>query len=165
LAIRYEPKKILKRLASKKNVERLITDKLTVNKAAVNAIEQSGVIGKKELQFIAMGVVQKYRDKVEVFQDEGFTKADAIDEVLDDKRLLVQRVQNAVVRGITASIKEKYHGYYYTWLKSTANEPDEEHKKKWGKVFQIGKGEAPGERYGCQCGMEIHVDETKLSLD
>lgn len=152
-------------MASKKNVERIITPKLTVNRAALNAIEQAGVMGKKELQFIAMGVVKKYREKAEEFQDEGLTKADATEEVLENKALLVQRVQNATVRAITEKIREKYHGHYYTWLPSTANVPDKEHMKKYGKRFQIGKGEAPGERYGCQCGMEIHVDETKLSLD
>ncbi len=43
--------------------------------------------------------------------------------------------------------------------------PDAEHKKKYGKRYQLGKGEKPGDRYGCKCGMDIHVKESKLVLE
>lgn len=165
MTIRYEPKKILKRMAKKSRVEELVTEKLTLNRAVLNAIEASGVLGKKQLEFIALRVIKDYREKASELQLEGLTKAEAREEVLENKKRLVQSVRNATIREVTKQIKEQYWGEYYTWLPSTAANPDEKHRKKYGKRYQIGKGEAPGDRYGCQCGMEIHVKESRLVLE
>lgn len=165
MAIRYEPKKILRRLAKKSNVKALVTDKLTVNKAALNAIETSGVLGKKQLEWVALGVIKGMREKAEDLQNEGLSAQDAREEVAEDKRLLVQRVQNAMVSEVTKQVKKQYRGEFYTWLPSTAANPDPKHRKKYGKRYQLGKGEAPGDRMGCQCGMEIHVKASRLVLE
>lgn len=165
MAIRYEPKKVLKKMASKKNIENLVTDNLTVNRAVLNSLEASGVLGKKQLQYVGLQVIKDYRERADKLTEEGLTRAESRDEVLENKALLVQRVQNATVNEITKKVKEKYRGEYYVWLPSSAKNPDEKHMKKYGKRYQLGRGEAPGDRYGCKCGMEILVDAKRLSLD
>lgn len=165
MTIRYEPKKILRRIAKKSKVEDLVTEKLTVNRAALNAIEASGIVGKKEMETVALKVLKNYREKREAFRDEGLSKTEATEEVLENKKQLVQRVRQATVHEVTKQIKSQYRGEFYTWLPSTAKNPDKKHMRKYGKRYQIGKGEAPGDRYGCQCGMEIHVEESRLVLE
>ncbi len=152
-------------MAKATNVEKLVTPSLTVNRAALNAIATSGVLGKKELEFVALGVLRDYRERALNLEDEGLTKSDARGEVLDDKSLLVNRIQNATVAAITEKVQEQYHGEFYTWTKSSAATPDKEHMKKYGKRYQLGKGEKPGDRYGCKCGMDIHVKESRLVLE
>lgn len=166
MAIRYEPKKVLKKMASKKNIENLVTDNLTVNKAVLNSLETSGVLGKKQLQYVGLGVIKEMRERAEKLRDDtGITKAESREEILENKKQLVQRVQNATVNEITKKVKEKYRGEFYIWLESSAAVPDKKHKRKYGKKFLLGKGEAPGDRHGCRCGMEILVDAKRLSLD
>jgi hypothetical protein len=165
LAIVYQPKKILARMASKKNLENLVTENLTVNRAVLNSIATSGVVGKKQLEKIALNVLKDYRDRAADIQLEGATKTEAREEVLENKGLLVNRVQNAMVSGITTQVQDQYRGEFYVWLPSTAVHKDPLHVKKYGKRFQIGKGEMPGDRYGCMCGMKILVPETKLILE
>lgn len=165
MAIRYEPKKVLKKMASKKNIENLVTDNLTVNKAVLNSLESSGVLGKKQLQYVGLNVIKDMRERAEKLTEEGLTKAESREEILENKKQLVQRVQNATVHEITKKIKEKYRGEFYIWLESSALNPDKKHKRKYGKKFLLGKGEAPGDRYGCKCGMEILVNAKRLSLD
>lgn len=165
MAIKYQPKKVLKRLADKKNVEKLLTKKLTVNRTALNAVENSGILGKAELENAALKVIKQYRKKANELRKLGATKAEALREITEDPRALVQQIQNATVAEITKQVKAQYHGEFYTWLPSTAVNRDPKHVKKYGKRFRIGKGEAPGDRYGCRCGMEIHVSESRLVLE
>lgn len=165
MTIRYQPKRILKRMADKKNVEKLLTKKLNVNRTALNAIETSGVLGKKQLEKTALKVIKGYRKAADELRAKGATKAEAIRAISEDPRALVQQIQNATVHEITRQVKEQYHGAFYTWLPSTAKNPDKKHMKKYGKRFRIGKGEAPGDRFGCRCGMEIHVPESRLVLE
>lgn len=165
MTIKYEPKKILKKMASKANVEKLVTDNLTINRAVLNSLESSGVMGKKQLEFVGLNVIRDYRERADKLTEEGLTKGESREEVLENKKLLVQRVQNATVSEITKKVKTKYRGEYYIWLPSSAKVPDKKHMKKYGKRYQLGRGEAPGDRYGCKCGMEILVDAKRLSID
>jgi len=166
VAIKYEPKKLLAKMASKKNIESLVTENLTVNRAVLNSIESNSVLGKKTLQDVGLKVIKGYREKVETLRDtDGISKTDAREEVLENKKLLVKRVQNATVHEITKKVKEKYRGEYYVWLPSSAAVPDKKHKRKYGKRYQLGKGESPGDRFGCRCGMEILVSASRLRLD
>lgn len=165
MTIRYQPKNLLKRMAAKKNIERLLTKRLTVNQAALNAIDAVDIVGKKQLETVALNVIKGYRDKVETLREQGATKAEAEREVTGDPKALVQQIQNATVNEITNQIKDQYHGEFYKWLPSTAKHRDPKHVKKYGKIYQIGKGEAPGDRYGCRCGMEILVPESSLVLE
>lgn len=86
------------------------------------------------------------------------------EEIIDNPKQLIQRVQNNIVNQIAGEIKDAYRGEYYKWLPSDAAEPDPIHQLKYGKRYQVGKGEMPGDRYGCRCGMFILVKETKLKL-
>jgi hypothetical protein len=56
-------------------------------------------------------------------------------------------------------IKKTGEKKLYRWLPSSAMNPDPEHEKLYGKIFEIGTGDSqgnmPGERYGCQCDLEI----------
>lgn len=165
MAIKYQPKNVLRKMASKKSVKNLVKKDLDVRKAALNAIDETGILSKKELEKVALRVLKDYRKRVERMQEAGYTKAEAIAELASDPKLLIQRVQNATVHKITQELQKKYRGEYYIWLPSTAAVPDPDHMKKYGKRYQIGRGEMPGDRFGCQCGMEILVPEKRLKLD
>ncbi len=127
-------------------------------------LSKSEVLTKPTLEKIALKVIKQYKASYGEFRDEGATVAEATEEALNGKALLVQRVQNAVVHEISSNVKETYHGEFYEWLPSDANEPDPLHQLNYGQKFQLGVGEAPGDRYGCLCGMNILVDETQLEL-
>jgi hypothetical protein len=152
-------------MASKKRVKELVKKDLGLKKAALNSIEGVNVLDKKTLQDVALKVLEGYRERVEVLREQGYTKAEAVASFQKDPKLLVQRVQNATSYEISQRIKETYEGEFFIWLPSTAVVPDEEHAKKYGKRFRIGVGEMPGDRYGCQCGMEILVDAKRLKLE
>lgn len=161
MSIKYEPKKML---TSKKKIESLLTDRLTVNRAALNAIVDVTPLTKKELEFVAGNVIKKMRERADNLRDEGLTKTEAIEETLENKKLLIQRVKMGTIYAASQKIKEKYFGEYYIWLESSAEDQRPEHIKKYGKKFRIGNGEIPGEAYGCQCGMEILVDAKRLKI-
>lgn len=165
MSIIYQPKNYTKKMAGKKKVKSLIKKDLTVRKAALSSIESVSVLDKKTLEDVALKVLESYRDRVETLRSQGYTKAQAIEMIQRDPKLLQQRVANATSFEITNQILEKYDGEKFRWLPSTANVPDEEHRKNYGKIFRIGIDEIPGERYGCQCGMEILVDAKRLKLE
>ncbi len=165
MTIKYQPKKILKKMAPDALIERLVTKKLTLNRATLLMLERTGILSKKELQRVAMKVIKEYK---RTYRDEildGATKKAALEEAIGDRRLMVQRIKNASVSEITDRVKRRYRGEFYIWLPSTAVNPDPKHMKKYGKRYRIGRGESPGDRYGCQCGMQIYVDESRLELE
>jgi hypothetical protein len=88
---------------------------------------------------------------------DGASKAEALDETLNDRKLLVNRVQNNIVFQIKEEIADAYAGEFYEWLPSDAETPDPIHQLNYGSTFQIGVDEMPGDRYGCRCGMNILV--------
>lgn len=152
------PRKIAKKLAPKKTIEKLVRNDLTINRAAATMLAKSGVLGKKKVEEVAIKVIRQYK---EIHKAEGGTKASA----MNDKVLMVERVQNVATREITKEVKKVYRGERYEWLPSLAETPDPLHQLNYGKRFWLGKGEAPGDRWGCQCGMRILVDEDELLLD
>lgn len=165
MTIRYQPKNVLKRMAAKKNVKNLLNKDLSVKKAALKSIATSGIVGQEKLEEVALRVAKSYRERVDKMRaEQGYTKVEATQELLKDPKLLIQQVQNETVAEITKAVQKQYHGAWYTWLPSTAKVPDLKHMKKYGKKYRIGKGEKPGDRHGCQCGMEIHVKESRLVL-
>lgn len=164
MSITYDPKKLLRKMAPKKKIEKLITQRLTLNRAVLSSLTDSGILSKKTLQDIALRVLKQYRTKRKEEIADGLSKAAATDVAVNDKRLMIQRVQNAAIFEINSEIKRQYRGEFYEWLPSDAAEPDPIHQLNYGQTFQLGKGEAPGDRYGCRCGMEILVDESKLEL-
>lgn len=164
MAIRYDPRKLLRKAAPKATVEKLVTQNLTLNRAVVTVLTKADILSQKKLEDVAIRVIRGYKDKFGSEVDSGATKSEAIAEAVNGKRQMVSRIQDAVVFQISKDIKSSYRGEFYVWLPSDASTPDPVHQLNYGSRFQIGKGEMPGERYGCRCGMNILVKETRLDL-
>ena len=164
MTIVYKPKKILEKMAPEQAIEKLVTQKLTINRAAVASLERAGILPRKEIERIAIKVIREYKRDYKQEKKSGATNADAYEEAVKDKRLMIARVQQATLYEIGQTIQQNYRGEFYEWLPSTAKNPDKEHMKKYGKKYQLGKGEAPGDRRGCQCGMRILVKSNRLDL-
>lgn len=165
MPIKYDPKEFLKKIAPTQKVEKLVTQKLTLNKTVLTVLEGGAdFISKSSLQRTALKVIKQYREKYQELKEDDVPFSEAKDEAVNENKLLVSRVQNNVVNQIAGEIKDKYRGEYYIWLPSDADEPDPLHQLNYGKRFQIGKGEMPGDRDGCRCGMKILVDDDELEL-
>ncbi len=168
MSIRVLPSKLLKKMAPKKKVQKLVTKRLTLNRAVLSALAEVNILSKKALETIALKVIKGYKEKVSQEVDDGTSKAQATDDTINEGALMVQRVQNAAVHEIVKEVKTQYRGEFYKWLPSDAETPSPLHQLNYGKTFQLGvgddNGEDPGDRYGCRCGMEILVDETRLKL-
>lgn len=162
--IRYHPIDLLKKIAPESKIKKLVTPRLTMKKAALSFISDIPFLSEKSVQQTALKVIKGYKERFDQAVDDGASVPAATTEALDDKKLLVNRVQNEIVSQIADQIKDSYSGEYYRWLPSDALNPDPLHQLKYGKRYQIGKGEMPGDRYGCRCGMQILVKETKLDL-
>jgi len=165
MTINYLPSVILKKLVKKKTVENLVTENLTLNKAAVKTLANMNLLTEKKITEIAIRVINGYKEKYSELRDSGDDKSTALADALNDKKNMIREVENACLYEISQDIKYSYRGEYYIWLPSDAETPDPVHQLKYGKKYQIGKGEMPGDRYGCHCGMQILVDETRLDLE
>lgn len=169
MSIVYDPKKLLRKIAPTRKIERLVSSKLTLKKAALSFVDSIDFIDKAKVQEVALKTIKGYqlREAAAVVKsglDRSAGKEER-EEIVKDPKQLIQRVENEVLLQVAEGIKNKYAGKTYTWLPSDAEEPDPEHQSNYGKVFTIGDGEMPGDRIGCRCGMEIHTDETQLKLD
>lgn len=121
-------------------------------------------ISKKTIEKVALKTVKQYKKRFKNEKESGLSASAAKEAALADKKLMVNRVQSAIVLEVSQEIKKEYLGEFYIWLPSNAQEPDPEHQLNYGSTFQVGKGEMPGERYGCLCGMDILVKGTKLDI-
>lgn len=165
MTIKYEPREFLKKIAPRRKVEKLITRKLTLNRAALSLLEGGrDFISKPTLEKTALKVIKGYKQKYQDLRKDGEKVADALDQATHENQLLINRVQNSIVNQVAQEIRDRYRGEYYIWLPSDAEEPNPLHQLNYGKRFQIGVGEMPGERSGCRCGMEILVNEDQLEL-
>lgn len=169
MAIVYDPKDMLKKIAPESKIKKLVSSRLTLKKTALNFVDAVDFIDKKSVSKIALKTIDSYQKRVANEQVQaGFDSSAGKDlekEILSDPKQLIQRVQNEVVFQVSNAIKENYDGENYEWLPSDAKEPDPEHQLNYGKIFTIGDGEMPGERIGCRCGMRILVKQTKLNLE
>jgi hypothetical protein len=162
--MRYEPSKLLKRLKLDERALDLMTPNMAINRSAIKAIADMGILPRETAENVALKVIKEYRAKAAELRAEGATKAEAIDEAANGGRKLAARVQSAVLHEQTQIIKRAYRGEFYEWLASTAETPREEHVANYGKIFQLGvgddEGNDPGDLWGCQCGMRIITDDT-----
>lgn len=163
MSIKFLPSEFLKKAAPKQLVEKLVTKDLTLNKAAVKTLARGG-FKKKKLETAALEVIKSYKKRYRKEKKAGSSASAALKDTLNDKKLMVSRVQGEIVYQVHKQIRDEYRGEYYEWLPSDAKEPDPLHQLKYGLVFRIGKGEMPGDRFGCRCGMNILVDATELEL-
>jgi len=120
-------------------------------------VDDIDFLDKKRVAEVALKTIKGYKKRI---KEDKTVKA----EIVNDPAFLINRVQNEVVLQISEGIREKYDGEFYIWLPSDADEPDPEHQLNYGKRFQVGDGEQPGDRYGCRCGMEVLTKDTKLEL-
>lgn len=158
---------MLRKIAPDAKIERLLKDNVSLKKTALSFVDSVEFLDKKAVSRVALETIRSYQLRIAKAQAEAGEReaGRAIqDQILDDPKLLIQRVQNEVVFQIASEIKETYAGEQYEWLPSDAEEPDPEHQLNYGKVFTVGEGEMPGERIGCRCGMNILVKETQLKL-
>lgn len=164
MPILHDPKKMLRKIAPKKKIERLIKGDLSVNKAVLSMFDEVDFISKRDIATVALNTSKQYKARYKEERESGESVSAAKETTLNGKKMLISRVENAVVHQVAQTIKEEYEGEYYKWLPSDADTPDPEHQLNYGKVFQIGDGEFPGERYGCRCAAEILVKGSKLEL-
>lgn len=172
MAIVYDPKDMLKKIAPESKIKKLVSGRLTLKKAALNFVDAVDFIDKKAVSKIALKTIDSYQKRIATEQVEaGLDKSAGAaleKEILANPKQLIQRVQNEVVWQIANGIKEQYGDEDAEWLPSDAEEPDPEHQLNYGKIFRISEGingEIPGERIGCRCGMRILVKQTKLNLE
>lgn len=155
--IKYEPSKLIKKIAPEKKIKKLVSSRATLKKTALSFVDDIDFLDKKKIATVALKTIKAYKDRI---KDDPTIKTD----LLEDPAQLIQRVQNEIVLQIGDEIKTKYDGEFYVWLPSDAEEPDPEHQLNYGKTFQVGDGEQPGDRYGCRCGMQILTEDEKLEL-
>lgn len=149
-----------------RKVSKLVGSRLTLKKAVLNQLARSSdLLSKDTMEEVALGVLKDYRERYADLREEGVPVDEAKDEATNGNKLLMQRVRNSTNYEITRRIQKKYRGTKYEWLPSSAEVPDPLHQLKYGKIFTLGKGEAPGDRYGCECGMRILSDDEELNLD
>ena len=164
MAIRYLPTELLKKIAPAKKIEKLVTNRLTLNKTVLSLFDDVDFLSKKTMERTALKAIKHYKERYKEEIADGLSAPEAKEETLNDKKLLVSRVQNEVISEVADEIKDQYRGEFYKWLPSDADTPDPLHQLNYGSKFQLGKGEMPGDRYGCRCGMLILVPEKRLSL-
>lgn len=155
--IKYQPDKLLEKMAPASKIKKMMTKGVSLKRAALGFLDDSEVISKKSVADVALKTLKSYRERIDA-------DSEVKDEIRNDPKLLINRVQNEIVMQISNEIKSKYTGEKYRWLPSDADEPDPEHQAKYGEIFTVGDGEMPGERYGCRCGMEILTEDEKLEL-
>lgn len=163
MAITYDPKKLLAKIAPDEKIKRMVTKTLDPRKAALSFVSDVPFIDKKQVTEVALKTLKSYRQRVAA--ESGEDAKDLEKELAKSPMQLIQRVQNDLIFQVSQEIKSTYRGEKYEWLPSDAEDPDPEHQLNYGKVFVVGEGEMPGERIGCKCGMRILVNETELKLD
>lgn len=170
VSIKFLPDEMLKKLAPKKKVEKLLSGKVTVKKAALSFLDDATFIDKASVLDVALKVAKNYKERIKTAKvDDSQTAADDLKtELVDDPKLMVQRVQNEIVFQVHDGIKKTYGGRMAVWLPSDADEPRPEHQLNYGMEYEIGvgiDGVEPGDEYGCRCGVEIKGSETELELE
>ncbi len=155
--IKYEPSKLIKKLAPKSKIKKILKANVSLKQSALSFVNDLDFISPKSVTSIALKTIKAYKKRI---KDDPSIK----DEILADPKQLIQRVQNEVITQVAGEIRDKYSGEFYIWLPSDADEPDPEHQLNYGKEFQIGDGEQPGDRYGCRCGMQILVKDSSLDI-
>lgn len=164
MSIIFDPTNMLKKIAPLKKVEKILSGRVTVKKTALRFLDDIEGIDKSQVLDVALKTVKSYKARIKAADDES---TEVKTEILDDPKLLVNRVQNEIVFQMHEGIKRNYGGQKARWLPSDADDPRPEHQLNYGKEYIIGEGidgVEPGDEYGCKCGVEILTDETQLDL-
>lgn len=171
MSIKFDPNSMLKRIAPKAKIKRMVSSRMSVKRTVLASIGTEEIpIDNGSLAEIAKATLDGYKERIAKAQAENF-EAEAGTEIkeaiLENPAQMIQRVQNEVVFQVHQGIQKKYGGELARWLPSDADEPRPEHQANYGKTYVIGEGidgVEPGDEFGCRCGVEILVDETQLDL-
>lgn len=172
MSIVFDPNSMLKRIAPKAKLKRMVNSRLGLKRTILANIGTDEIpIDNGTLAKVARDTLLGYKERMaKAVADNNFERSagtEVKEEILKDPKQLIQRVQNEVVYQVHQGIKEKYGGQRARWLPSDSEEPRPEHQAHYGKIYIIGEGIdgiEPGDEYGCKCGVEILTDETKLDL-
>jgi len=96
---------MLKKIAPRAKIKRMISSRMGVKRTALAIVDAAaeteiGLINKKKVLDVALKTVQGYQERIEAATDTGVR-----DQILDDPKQLIQRVQNEVVFQISGEIK------------------------------------------------------------
>lgn len=158
--IRYRPEHLINKILPDSALEKMITGDLSLKKGALKSLSKLKFLDEKSVRESANKVLKSYKKRAKD-EDSDDTK----ESLKEDPKLFVQRVKQNIAYQMTQAVKERYQGEAYTWIPSSADEPDPEHQLNYGKKFIVGVGEMPQDRQGCQCGMDIHTDDKVLDLE
>ena len=159
---RFDPQTWLKRVFPK-GIEKsgLLNDKLEIKKTYLKALVRATSVSQRQLTQEIYKTVDFYVEKEERLKAQGVKAFKQ--EALNGQALLTERIKNFLVYSEVQAQKKAHKGRMYRWLPSSAKEPDPEHQLLYGKVFREGEGDKegymPGERWGCQCGIEWLDDD------
>lgn len=177
MAIVFDPAKMLRKIAPEAKIANMVSSKLSLKRTALAFVDRAsdddvGVLDKKAVTSVVRKTIRGYQERIaKATVDADFDRAagrEVLTEILDDPKQLIQRVQNELVFQVQQKIQTQYKGRRGRWLPSSAEEPDPLHQKNYGQEYEIGvgiDGEEPGDRFGCQCGVEILGNETQLELE
>jgi hypothetical protein len=178
MAIIFDPTKMLAKIAPKAKIKRMVSGQLSVKRTILANIGTDEIpIDNGSLGKVARKTLLGYKQRIaNTIIANDFEKSAGTAEkkaILSDPKQFIQRIQNEIVYQVHQGIQEKYRGQKARWLPSSADEPRPQHQSAYGKIYTIGEGLPvgddgdtiePGDDWGCQCGVEILTDETKLDL-
>lgn len=162
MGTRFDPADWLARVLPK-NFEKsgLLSENLSIKQKYLKALVRATSLSGKEITEEVYKMVDFYEKKEAELKAAGVRAYKQ--EALNDQALLKQRIKNMLVYTEVQRQKQENKGKMYRWLPSNATTPDPEHALLYGKIFREGTGDKqgnmPGERYGCQCGIEWLEDD------
>lgn len=157
MGTRFDPADWLARVLPK-NFEKsgLLSENLSIKQRYLKALVRATSLSGKEITEEVYKMVDFYEKKEAELKAAGVRAYKQ--EALNGQALLKQRIKNMLVFTEVQEQRKAHKGQWYRWLPSNATTPDPEHALLYGKIFREGTGDKqgnmPGERYGCQCGIE-----------
>lgn len=139
----------------------LLSDNLEIKKRYLQALVRATSLSGREITAEVYKTVDFYEQKEATLKAAGVKAFKQ--EALNGQELLKARLKNFLVYSEIQRQRKEHKGRMYRWLPSNANEPDPEHQLLYGHIFREGEGDKdgymPGERWGCQCGIEWLDDD------
>lgn len=154
---RFDPSAWLERVFPK-GIEKtgLLTDGLDIKKRYLKALVRATGQSGRKITAEVYKTVEFYAEKEAALKAAG--EQAFKQEALNGQALLTSRLKNFLVYAEVQEQRKRHKGKMYRWLPSSAENPDPEHQLLYGKIFREGEGDKdgnmPGERWGCQCGIE-----------
>lgn len=172
MAIFFDPTKMLKKVAPKSKIKRMVSDRMSLRRTVLANIGTDEIpIDNGSLTKVVRNTISAYKQRIaKAIVENQFERSAGTEEkdaILADPKQLIQRVQNEIIYQTHQRIQDRYAGQKARWLPSDAEEPRPEHQAHYGKIYVIGEGidgVEPGDEWGCKCGVEILTDETKLDI-